>query len=66
MNRLLSFLQPENLLLSDKSPDAEVVISDFGLSRIFNGDSDMRTACGTPGYVGGYENETISVQKKIY
>jgi calcium/calmodulin-dependent protein kinase I len=28
------------------------MISDFGLSKIFNDDELMKTACGTPGYVG--------------
>ncbi|KAJ3324347.1 calcium calmodulin-dependent protein kinase type 1G [Blyttiomyces sp. JEL0837] len=44
-------LKPENLLLSDKSKNAKIMISDFGLSKIFNDDEVMRTACGTPGYV---------------
>ncbi|ORY52947.1 Pkinase-domain-containing protein [Rhizoclosmatium globosum] len=44
-------LKPENLLLSDKTKDAKIMISDFGLSKIFNDDEVMRTACGTPGYV---------------
>ncbi|KAI8610168.1 hypothetical protein BC830DRAFT_1246971 [Chytriomyces sp. MP71] len=42
---------PENLLLSDKSANAKVMISDFGLSKILNDESAMKTACGTPGYV---------------
>ncbi|KAI9208875.1 kinase-like domain-containing protein [Polychytrium aggregatum] len=44
-------LKPENLLLSDKSKTPKIMISDFGLSKIFNDDEVMRTACGTPGYV---------------
>ncbi|KAJ3135406.1 calcium calmodulin-dependent protein kinase type 1G, partial [Irineochytrium annulatum] len=44
-------LKPENLLLSDKSPRSKIMISDFGLSKIFSEDEVMRTACGTPGYV---------------
>lgn len=44
--------QPENLLLSDSSKEAKIMISDFGLSKIFNDEEVMRTACGTPGYVG--------------
>jgi hypothetical protein len=28
------------------------MISDFGLSKMFNDDEIMKTACGTPGYVG--------------
>ena len=45
-------LKPENLLLSDRTPQAKIMISDFGLSKIFNEEEVMRTACGTPGYVG--------------
>ncbi|KAJ3299862.1 calcium calmodulin-dependent protein kinase type 1G [Borealophlyctis nickersoniae] len=44
-------LKPENLLLSDKSSNPKIMISDFGLSKIFNDDEVMKTACGTPGYV---------------
>ncbi|TPX44773.1 hypothetical protein SeMB42_g01997 [Synchytrium endobioticum] len=44
-------LKPENLLLSDKSKQAKIMISDFGLSKVFDDDEVMRTACGTPGYV---------------
>ncbi len=43
--------QPENLLLSDKTKYPKIMISDFGLSKIFNDDEVMKTACGTPGYV---------------
>ncbi len=32
--------------------DTEVMISDFGLSKIINVQSMMETACGTPYYVG--------------
>jgi len=44
-------LKPENLLLSDRSKNGKVMISDFGLSKIFNDEEVMKTACGTPGYV---------------
>ncbi|RKO99416.1 hypothetical protein CXG81DRAFT_30214 [Caulochytrium protostelioides] len=44
-------LKPENLLLSDKSATPKVMISDFGLSKIFNDEEVTKTACGTPGYV---------------
>jgi len=43
-------LKPENLLLKD-TDDTEVMISDFGLSKVVNYDSMMKTACGTPYYV---------------
>ncbi|KAJ3301307.1 hypothetical protein HDV03_001056, partial [Kappamyces sp. JEL0829] len=48
-------LKPENLLLSDKSSNPEIKISDFGLSKIFTESEVMKTACGTPGYVGRAE-----------
>ncbi|CAI2174692.1 5568_t:CDS:2 [Funneliformis geosporum] len=45
-------LKPENLLFKDKSDDARLMITDFGLSKILKTDNDvLMTACGTPGYV---------------
>lgn len=44
-------LKPENLLLSNKTASTKIMISDFGLSKIFNDEEVMKTACGTPGYV---------------
>ncbi|KAI8914784.1 hypothetical protein PhCBS80983_g00816 [Powellomyces hirtus] len=44
-------LKPENLLLSDRSKRPKIMIGDFGLSKIFNDEEVMKTACGTPGYV---------------
>ncbi|KAJ3357817.1 ribosomal 40S subunit protein S1B [Entophlyctis luteolus] len=44
-------LKPENLLLSEPGPNSKIMISDFGLSKILNDQTAMRTACGTPGYV---------------
>lgn len=56
-------LKPENLLLKG-GDDTEVMISDFGLSKIINVQSMMETACGTPYYVApevlsasGYDKE---------
>jgi len=56
-------LKPENLLLKGND-DTEVMISDFGLSKIVNVQSMMETACGTPYYVApevlsasGYDKE---------
>ncbi|KAJ3359797.1 hypothetical protein GGF32_009032 [Allomyces javanicus] len=44
-------LKPENLLLKDKSPNARVMVADFGLSRLADYDDQMfLTACGTPAY----------------
>eukprot|EP00158_Paraphelidium_tribonemae_P007362 Partr_v1_DN28218_c0_g1_i1_m76471 putative calcium calmodulin-dependent protein kinase len=44
-------LKPENLLFYNTQPDSKIMISDFGLSKIFNDEEMMKTACGTPGYV---------------
>jgi len=43
-------LKPENLLLKSEN-DTEVMLSDFGLSKIIGEDTMMQTACGTPYYV---------------
>lgn len=43
-------LKPENLLLH-KGDDTEIMLSDFGLSRILGDESMASTACGTPYYV---------------
>jgi len=43
-------LKPENLLLKSEG-DTEVMLSDFGLSKIIGEDTMMQTACGTPYYV---------------
>lgn len=43
-------LKPENILL--KSPSEDIIkLTDFGLSRIMDGGSNMKTLCGTPQYV---------------
>lgn len=46
-------LKPENLLFRTKDEDADIMIADFGLSRVM--DEDKLTAltevCGTPGYM---------------
>ncbi|CAG8460486.1 1246_t:CDS:2 [Paraglomus occultum] len=45
-------LKPENLLFRDKSIDSNIMITDFGLSKILRHRNDiLTTACGTPGYV---------------
>jgi calcium/calmodulin-dependent protein kinase I len=56
-------LKPENLLLKGDD-DTEVMLSDFGLSKIVGMESLMETACGTPYYVApevlsatGYDKE---------
>ncbi|GAM19693.1 hypothetical protein SAMD00019534_028680 [Acytostelium subglobosum LB1] len=45
-------LKPENLLCSaEDEPEQFVRIADFGLSKIFEGGEELKTACGTPDYV---------------
>ena len=47
--------QPENLLFSDPSDNAYIMITDFGLSKLTSPDHEtLMTACGTPGYVGAF------------
>lgn len=41
----------ENILMSDRSPKATVKLIDFGLSRLPQDGSEMRTICGSPLYV---------------
>eukprot|EP00164_Ancoracysta_twista_P005762 GFYU01007919.1.p1 GENE.GFYU01007919.1~~GFYU01007919.1.p1 ORF type:complete len:466 (+),score=147.70 GFYU01007919.1:273-1670(+) len=43
-------LKPENLIYKTDAPDAEVIITDFSLSRVVGPETLMKTACGTPGY----------------
>jgi len=57
-------LKPENLLLKAGKNDTDVMLSDFGLSKIIGVESMMETACGTPYYVApevlsatGYDKE---------
>jgi calcium/calmodulin-dependent protein kinase I len=53
--RLSAFvdLKPENLLFRTKAEDADIMIADFGLSRIMDDDklSQLTEICGTPGYM---------------
>eukprot|EP01119_Soliformovum_irregulare_P014605 TRINITY_DN3_c0_g1_i1.p1 TRINITY_DN3_c0_g1~~TRINITY_DN3_c0_g1_i1.p1 ORF type:complete len:303 (-),score=83.98 TRINITY_DN3_c0_g1_i1:46-954(-) len=56
-------LKPENLLLRG-ADETDVMLSDFGLSKIMTGNTMMETACGTPYYVApevlsgeGYDKE---------
>ena len=49
--RLLSPVKPENLIFANKTEDADLLIADFGLSRIIQEDTFkmLTTTCGTPG-----------------
>ncbi|KAF8980676.1 hypothetical protein BGZ46_003879 [Entomortierella lignicola] len=59
-------LKPENLLFLDKSEDARLMITDFGLSKVLtNGNDVLMTACGTPGYVAPEVLEQIGHGKPV-
>ena len=46
-------LKPENLLFRSAADDAEIMIADFGLSRMIEEDAmhAIHEVCGTPGYI---------------
>jgi calcium/calmodulin-dependent protein kinase I len=44
-------LKPENLLYDSEKEDAIIKIADFGLAKLVDDNTMMKTACGTPGYV---------------
>ncbi|XP_039257436.2 calcium/calmodulin-dependent protein kinase type IV-like [Styela clava] len=44
-------LKPENLLYSDETDNAALMVADFGLSKINQNNLQLKTVCGTPGYV---------------
>jgi len=44
-------LKPENLLLSDDTMEADVIITDFGLSAILENNTVAYDAVGTPSYI---------------
>ncbi|KAG0280684.1 hypothetical protein BGZ96_001465 [Linnemannia gamsii] len=59
-------LKPENLLFLDKSENAQLLITDFGLSKILtSGEDVLMTACGTPGYVAPEVLEQIGHGKPV-
>ncbi|KAJ3337730.1 hypothetical protein HDU91_001394, partial [Kappamyces sp. JEL0680] len=47
-------IKPENLLFKSRDQNSDLLIADFGLSKILDpgsGDEYLRTTCGTPGYM---------------
>jgi len=56
-------LKPENLLLTTKDPDANVLITDFGLSAILPEGSRLYRAVGTPGYLAPEVLETLDTNE---
>ena len=45
-------LKPENLLFRDRQSTDHIMLTDFGLAKLVDDDTALRTACGTPNYVG--------------
>jgi len=46
-------LKPENILLVTDEDDSKIKIADFGFAKEINpeGEAELKTTCGTPGYV---------------
>eukprot|EP01138_Halocafeteria_seosinensis_P014330 gb/GECG01014630.1/.p1 GENE.gb/GECG01014630.1/~~gb/GECG01014630.1/.p1 ORF type:complete len:348 (+),score=60.37 gb/GECG01014630.1/:1-1044(+) len=56
-------LKPENLLMTTKGADAEIKLTDFGLSRLLTGGRDaMSTVCGT----WAYSAPEVKIFRKTY
>jgi serine/threonine protein kinase len=52
------------LLYENENEDANIKVSDFGLSKVLESKL-MMTACGTPGYVGKILNTLQDTYLKI-
>eukprot|EP00128_Syssomonas_multiformis_P016254 Colp12_sorted_trinity150504_noHs@10739 len=44
-------LKPENILFATQDQSSDVMVADFGLSKLVNDEHVLHTACGTPNYV---------------
>lgn len=47
-------LQPQNMLLTRDYPDTDIVLCDFGISRVIQDGVEVREILGTPDYVGEF------------
>lgn len=71
----MSHLQPENILLANNSDVTLAKVSDFGLSKLVDAQTMMKTFCGTPMYVapeilstigrGSYTNQVCICNKYL-
>ncbi|KAJ3209771.1 hypothetical protein HDU67_005951 [Dinochytrium kinnereticum] len=43
-------LKPENILYKSSDPNSDIVIADFGVANIVQGEDQLRTLCGSPAY----------------
>lgn len=59
-------LKPENLLYSDATPNARLLITDFGLAyQAKTSEEKMTETCGTPEYIAPEVCSFLFTQKKI-
>lgn len=58
-------LKPENLLYVNDSPDSDIKLADFGLSKIVGNSMLLNTACGTPGYVAPEVLKCVGYDKAV-
>jgi len=60
-------LKPENLIFRTKAEDAEVMIADFGLSRVMDDSTFtlLTEVCGTPGYMAPEIFQKIGHSKPV-
>ena len=58
--------KPENILMENDDEDAKIMITDFGLSKIFGDQNVMKTLCGTPQYVGKVSKVSLNTQVTRY
>lgn len=61
-------LKPENLIFKTKDENSDLLIADFGLSRIIDSEKFdvLRTTCGTPGYMVKIKLEFVFDKTLIY
>jgi len=58
-------LKPENLIYQNDQEDALLKITDFGLAKYRARDTQLSTACGTPGYVAPEVLEGKQYSKEV-
>lgn len=51
MNIVHRDLKPENLLFADEKTTSDIMVTDFGLAKLVDDETALKTACGTPNYV---------------
>lgn len=59
-------MQLENILLKSPDEDSQIIIADFGLSKIFEGASTLTTICGSPQYVGWFHTPILVSSSSLF